>query len=333
MKNLICILLLLNFNAFAKEKNKTLDPLETFATKIAKANKLDKKAVLKTLKQAKKQQSIIDAMNRPAEKKKAWFEYRAIFLTEKRTKGGVKFWQEHKKTLTAVSKDTGVPIEIIVAIIGVETNYGGNKGSYRVLDALYTLAFHYPKRSKFFTSELEKFFVLTTKEKISTTKTLGSYAGAMGFGQFMPSSYLMYAIDYDKDGKRDLLDNIDDAIASVANYFKAHGWKKGQGIAYQGTTEKTFTKLAKQDLKPSKTVKQLKALGYISQQKLDDKEKVSLTQLQQKDKMEYWFALHNFYVITRYNHSEMYAMAVYQLSQEIKKLYFTLANSRLKDKK
>jgi len=318
MKKIVILLLIICFVTVAKEK---LSPVNAFSKKVAKENKLDEKVISGLLKQAKMQQSIIDAMNRPAEKKKAWYEYRAIFLKDKRIKGGIEFWQKHRKTLGIVSKDTGVPIEIIVAIIGVETNYGGNKGSYRVLDALYTLAFHYPKRSKFFTSELEKFFVLISKEKISATETLGSYAGAMGFGQFMPSSYLMYSIDFDKDGKRDLLNNIDDAIASVANYFKVHGWKKGKAVVLQAQSTKNSTKLAKQDLKPSKTVKQLKKLGYTVNQKLDDNVKVSFIQLQQKDNIEYWFALHNFYVITRYNHSEMYAMAVYQLANEIKKLH------------
>jgi len=313
------ILPLLFIVFIAQAKNSTPN-LEDFIASVAKNNNLDEKSIRHILKQADKKQSIIDAMNRPAEKKKQWHEYRNIFLKQKRMDEGVKFWTKHQKTLDAVSKKTGVPTEIIVAIIGVETNYGGNKGSYRVIDALYTLAFHYPKRSKFFTAELEKFLVLTTKEKISALETKGSYAGAMGFGQFMPSSYLMYAVDYDKDGQRDLLNNIDDAIASVANYFKAHGWKKGQSVVHKAHVDKQFTKLKKQKLKPSLTIKELSKMGYHTKIKLDDKVKVSLTQLQQKDHMDYWFALHNFYVITRYNHSEMYAMAVYQLAQEIKKL-------------
>ena len=295
--------------------------IENFISVTAKKHNLDEDSIRLILNHAQKKQSIIDAMNRPAEKKKQWHEYRNIFLKEKRIKQGAKFWKKHKETLKKVSKKTGVPAEIITAIIGVETNYGSNKGSYRVIDALYTLAFYYPKRAPFFTSELEKFLVLITQEKISALEAKGSYAGAMGYGQFMPSSYLMYAVDFDKDGDRDLLNNVDDAIASVANYFKAHGWKKGQAIVYKGKTDKRFTKLEKQELKPSLTVKQLKDMGYKSQHKLNNKTKVSLTQLQQKDHTEYWFALHNFYVITRYNHSEMYAMAVYQLSQEIKKAY------------
>jgi len=315
MKKIILILFLTSFGLSAKN---TVPNIDEFIKKTATNNKLDVKVVKAILEQAERKQSIIDAMNRPAEKKKQWHEYRNIFLKDKRIKEGVVFWKEHQEILQVVSKDTGVPIEIIVAIIGVETNYGGNKGSYRVIDALYTLAFHYPKRSTFFTKELEKFIVLTHKEKISALETKGSYAGAMGFGQFMPSSYLMYAVDYDKDGQRDLLNNIPDAIASVANYFKAHGWKPGEPVVYQAKTKKDFTKLKKQALKPSLSVSQLKEMGYTTKPKLEEDQMVSLTQLQQKDHMEYWFGMHNFYVITRYNHSEMYAMAVYQLSQEIK---------------
>jgi len=318
MKKILFILVTFSFISVAKNSTPNL---EEFIKNTAKNNNLDIVVVRNIVQEAEKKQSIIDAMNRPAEKKKQWHEYRNIFLKEKRIKQGVVFWEKHKALLETVSKESGVPIEIIVAIIGVETNYGGNKGSYRVLDALYTLAFHYPKRSPFFTKELEKFIVLTHKEKISAFETKGSYAGAMGFGQFMPSSYLMYAVDFDKDGQRDLLNNISDAIASVANYFKAHGWKKGQAVAYQAQTNKGFTSLKKQALKPSLTVQQLNNMGYKTTQNLKADEKVTLTQLQQKDRMEYWFGLHNFYVITRYNHSEMYAMAVYQLSLEIKNNY------------
>ena len=316
MKKLLLLIPFISVLSNAKVNQKTV---EDFIVNTAKNNNLNEQTVRTIVNQAKRQQSIIDAMNRPAEKKKQWHEYRNIFLKQKRIDGGVEFWNTHKTTLEKVSKESGVPIEIIVAIIGVETNYGGNMGSYRVIDALYTLAFDYPKRSPFFTKELEKFLVLTEKEKISATETKGSYAGAMGYGQFMPSSYLMYSLDHDKDGSRDLLNNIDDAIASVANYFKAHGWKKDQTVVLKASVESDFTKLKKQALKPSLNIKQLNKMGYKTKQKLDDKVMVSLTQLQQKDDMEYWFGMHNFYVITRYNHSEMYAMAVYQLSLEIAK--------------
>ncbi len=316
MKKFIVLLLLLSL--ITTHAHTEQDSIDAFIKNTAVKNQLDEDKIRNIVTQAKRQQSIIDAMNRPAEKAKQWHEYRAIFLKQKRINEGVKFWQEHQEILTSVSKETGVPIEIIVAIIGVETNYGGNKGSYRVIDALFTLAFHYPKRSKFFTKELEKFLVLIEKEKISPLETKGSYAGAMGFGQFMPSSYLMYAVDHDKDGQRDLLNNIPDAIASVANYFKAHGWKAGHSVVHQAQVSKDFKVLKKQKLKPSLTVKQLNDMGYSVKEQLPINAKVTLTQLQQKDHKEYWFGMHNFYVITRYNHSDMYAMAVYQLAQEIK---------------
>lgn len=317
MKKFTVLLLLFIFvTAQANNEQQTID---AFIKNTAAKHQLNEDKIKGILGEAKRQQSIIDAMNRPAEKAKQWHEYRAIFLKQKRINEGVDFWLKHQEILSSVSKETGVPIEIIVAIIGVETNYGGNKGSYRVIDALYTLAFHYPKRSKFFTKELEKFLVLIEKEKISPLETKGSYAGAMGFGQFMPSSYLMYAVDHDKDGQRDLLNNIPDAIASVANYFKAHGWKAGQSVVHQAQVSENFTVLKKQKLKPSLTVKQLNDMGYTVKHELPMDAKVTLTQLQQKDHKEYWFGMHNFYVITRYNHSDMYAMAVYQLAQEIKK--------------
>jgi membrane-bound lytic murein transglycosylase B len=312
------LLLLITSIGFAKVESVDVD---NFVKKVSAKNNLNEQSVREILSHAQRQQSIIDAMNRPAEKQKKWFEYRAIFLKDKRINQGVNFWNKHKTTLTKVSNESGVPIEIIVAIIGVETYYGGNKGHYKVLDALYTLAFDYPKRSKFFTKELEQFLVLAEKENISATETQGSYAGAMGFGQFMPSSYLMYAKDYDLDGQRDLIDNIDDAIASVANYLKAHGWKNEQAIIYQASANKGFKPLKKQALKPSLTIKELKEMGYTTDQKLVDDEYITLIQLQQKNHKEYWFGLHNFYVITRYNHSEMYAMAVYQLALAIKSKY------------
>lgn len=312
------LLLLLSFFSFSIQAGSGKPDIDNFVKETASQYDLDEKFIKDILLQAKRQQSIIDAMNRPAEKKKKWFEYRKIFITDKRINKGVEFWNEHKETLNQVSKETGVPVEIIVAIIGVETYYGAIKGNYKVIDALYTLAFHYPKRSEFFTKELGKFMLLTNKEKISALETKGSYAGAMGFGQFMPSSYLQYAVDFDKDGQRDLINNIPDAIASVGNYLKSHGWEKNKPVAFIADAEKGHTSLKKQALKPSLTVKQLNDYGYKTEEKLDADEMISLTQLQQKNHMEYWFGLNNFYVITRYNHSEMYAMAVYQLAQKIK---------------
>lgn len=318
-KLFVCIFILISFSSQISAKvNPAL--VDSFVTKASKNLNMDPKKIRGILNTAQRQQSIIDAMNRPAERTLEWHEYRNIFLKQKRIDEGVEFWSEYSETLKKASKKTGVPEEIIVAIIGVETYYGKIMGNYKVLDALYTLSFDYPKRSKFFSKELEKYLQLLDTEKLSHQETKGSYAGAMGFGQFIPSSYLAYAVDGDGDGKRDLLNNKVDAIASVANYFKAHGWKSGEPVTLQAKTKKQFTTLKKQKLKPSKTVSELQDLGYFVSADLPKDEKVSLTQLEQKENTEYWYGLHNFYVITRYNHSHMYAMAVYQLSQEIKKL-------------
>jgi membrane-bound lytic murein transglycosylase B len=321
MKKIFALGILFSFTfiSFSEAKVNPED-VEKFIEKVTQKHGLDKNKVMDIIHQAKHQQSIIDAMNRPAERTLKWFEYRNIFLKQDRIEKGATFWKEHESILNDVSQETGVPIEIIVAIIGVETYYGKIMGNYKVLDALYTLSFDYPKRSKFFSGELEKFLILLDKENLSHENTKGSYAGAMGFGQFISSSYLAYAVDYDKDGKRDLLNNKADAIASVANYFKQHGWKNGQPVILKAKTKDGFTTLKKQELKPSLSVSELNDFGYFVEEKLNPKEMVSLTQLDQKDHKEYWFGLHNFYVITRYNHSEMYAMAVYQLAQEIKAL-------------
>lgn len=308
--------------AFMQNSVAKINPEEVskFIKKVSQKHQLDESKVAEIIGHAKHQQSIIDAMNRPAEKTLKWHEYRNIFLKPDRIQQGVDFWNQYADILTDVSEKTGVPEEIIVAIIGVETKYGKIKGSYKVLDALYTLSFDYPKRSQFFSKELEKYLLLLDKENLSYQDTKGSYAGAMGYGQFIPSSYMAYAVDYDNDGKRDLLNNPADAIASVANYFKEHGWKTNQPVVIQAQTAKGFKPLKKQKLKPSLTVAELKKLGYSVAKDLNPNEKVSLTQLDQKNHREYWFGLHNFYVITRYNHSHLYAMAVYQLAQEIKKL-------------
>ena len=313
------MIILSNVNAEASYWERPV--VKDFVSDMVKKHHFNKDELKDWFSESKKRQSIIDAMMRPAEKVKPWKDYRKIFLTDKRITKGVAFWQQNRELLEKAEAKFGVAAEIIVAIIGVETYYGRQSGRYPVIDALATLGFDYPPRAAFFKKELEQYLLLVRDENLDTKNTLGSYAGAMGYGQFMPSSYLMYSLDHDKDGSRDLLNNLGDAIASVANYFKAHGWKKDEVVVIQAQPNKKFTKLKKQALKPSLTVKQLNEMGYTTEKKLDKNAMVSLTQLQQKDSKEYWFGMHNFYVITRYNHSEMYAMAVYQLSQEILSSY------------
>jgi len=281
----------------------------------------DRQELLRVFAQARRKDSILEAIARPAEKTKPWYEYREIFLNEKREQQGVEFFNEHRATLLRAEREFGVPAEIIVAIIGVETYYGRVAGSYRVLDALSTLAFDYPPRSPFFTAELKDFLILTRDQGMDPTSLMGSYAGAMGYGQFIPSSYRNYAIDFDHDGKIDIWDNPVDAIGSVANYFKQHGWRQGEVVvaaadAAANTPDTIFVK-TRDDLKPQRTVAQFASDGLVARVKQDSNALATAMKFELKNGYEYWLGLHNFYVITRYNHSAMYAMSVYQLSQRL----------------
>lgn len=263
-------------------------------------------------------ESILEAISRPAEAK-PWHEYRPIFIQEARIRDGVKFWERHAETLQRAEQRFGVPAEIIIAIIGVETRYGRNTGRYRVLDALSTLAFEYPPRASFFRAELEQFLLMSREEGLDPLELKGSYAGAMGQPQFIASSYRSYAIDFNGDGRRDLLNDIDDVIGSVANYFKRHGWKSGEAIALRATASGgSIAEIVARGYKPSTPVRELRAHGVSYGGGLADETPAALLELEAKERNEYWVALHNFYVITRYNHSPLYAMAVYQLAQAIK---------------
>lgn len=265
------------------------------------------------------QPEIIEAISRPAEAK-PWYAYRAIFLTPQRIQGGVGFWRTHEAALAQAEQVYGVPAEIIVAIIGVETQYGGNTGKYRVLDALSTLAFDYPRRADYFRKELENYLLLTREEGIDPLSLKGSYAGAMGFGQFMPSSYRAYAVDFDGDRHRDLWSNPRDAIGSVANYLSRHRWQRGAPVAVPASVSGSQyqTLVTRKAEKPSTTVRALRQRGVIPQGTVSDEQPATLLELDGGSGPEYWLGFDNFYVITRYNLSPLYAMAVYQLSQEIR---------------
>ncbi|MFZ2311033.1 MAG: lytic murein transglycosylase B [Methylobacter sp.] len=247
-----------------------------------------------------------------------WYKYRKIFLTEARINSGVQFWRENEQALAAAEKQYGVPAEIIIAIIGVETLYGKNTGNHRVIDALSTLAFAYPPRSKFFLSELENYLLLCRDEHINPTDPTGSYAGAMGMPQFMPSSFRTYAIDFDNDNHRDIWHNKSDVIASIANYFAKHHWQAGQAIAVPVTAKgENYKSALNKDLKPNLSLTELESLNLTISRQLPLDSKVKLLSFEQQQGEELWAGLDNFYVITRYNHSPLYAMAVYQLSQSI----------------
>lgn len=270
---------------------------------------------------AERRQDIIDLMRRPAERRLNWHEYRKIFLDEQRIAGGVEFWQQNQATLERAEKEYGVAPEVIVAIIGVETRYGRVTGRHRVVDALMTLAFDYPPRASFFRKELTQFLLLAREEGKNPTSLTGSYAGAMGFGQFIPSSYRNYAVDFDRDGVRDIWQNRTDAIGSVANYFSRHGWLGAAQVTLpvqlKAETEQLLD-IANQSLKPTHSVAEMAEMGVIVDG-LDPEARVLLLRLLGGDKPEYWLGFDDFYVITRYNHSRLYAMAVYQLGQEILK--------------
>lgn len=270
----------------------------------------------------KKQEHLFAQLDRPAEKELDWYQYRPIFIKERRIELGVQFWREHRELLARVSETFGVPPEIIVAIIGVETFYGIHKGKDPVFDSLVTLAFDYPRRSAFFTTELREYLLLVKEQGFDARALRGSYAGAMGMPQFIASSYRAYAVDFDQDGQIDLFDSVADIAGSIANYFVKHGWERGGRIARpldlgEGSSIATL----EPGVKPGYKWLDLRRSGLSSQFEIGDETPVALVELKQADRFEYWAGFQNFYVITRYNHSELYAMAVYQLAKLISHQY------------
>ena len=298
-----------------------IDPkpaMQQFKTEMFNKHGFDKHYLDNLFAKIKLRDSIIKAISKPAEGK-PWHQYRNIFLTESRINGGVEFWNKHETTIQKVVEKYGVPAEIMIAILGVETRYGGNTGSYRVMDAISTLAFLYPKRSSFFLSELENFLLLAREEGVDPLSLNGSYAGAMGLPQFMPSSYRNYAVDFDGDHQRDIWSNPADTLASIANYFVKHGWQQDKAVAFKIAVDKnTATPFLNKDLKPQTQAEQLRIAGIQLDSTINQDELVKLLKYDLEDGDEYWVGLKNFYVITRYNHSALYALAVYQLSQEIR---------------
>ena len=291
--------------------------LDRFAADVAERNQLDVKQLRQWLAEARHQPSIIEAITRPAEAL-PWHRYRPIFLTEERIAQGAAFWNENAEMLERISREYGVPAQILVAIVGVETYYGRFKGKHRVLDALYTLGFDYPPRASFFQRELEQYLLLVQEERMDPLELTGSYAGAMGMPQFIASSYRSYAVDGDDDGRRDLFSSKADVLASVANYFKRHGWKAGEPVLFPAKVSgERWQPLVVKPLKPAHTVGELHAAGVASAAP-DAEAAARLLVLDGAKGDEYWLTLNNFYVITRYNHSPLYAMAVYQLSEEVR---------------
>lgn len=298
--------------------------VQDFIEAVANKHHLEKKQLTHWFNQYESSKDIIQRISKPAEKL-SWQQYKKIFLTQKRINAGVQFWKKHQASLNRAEKKFGVPPEIVVSILGVETFYGKQTGRYPVLQALSTLAFDYPPRAKFFKQELENFLVLTHENKLNPLALKGSYAGAMGTPQFIPSSYRSFAIDFANKGSVDL-NNTVNAIGSTANYLYAHGYKSNQAIVHQATVNgekhEKIKRATSKNSKPTLSLSNLASHGITpnntTKSKLTNK-KLSLIELEGKDKSkEYWLGENNFYVITRYNHSINYAMVVYQLAQSLK---------------
>ena len=294
--------------------------VQRFVAEMSANHGFDAAALDALFGRASRLDSVLAAISRPAEYK-PWHVYRPIFLTRERVNGGLAFWREHEATLAAAARSSGVPPEIIVAIIGVETSYGRNTGSYKVLDSLATLAFHYPKRAPFFRSELENFLLLTREEGMDPLQPTGSYAGAMGLPQFMPSSFRNYAVDFDQDGRRDIWRNPRDAIGSVGNYLNRHGWRAGEVIAMPAAQSAANASQVSDTVDLKRSVAEYAALGVHPIEALGPAANAAPAVLlgyeASSDATEYWLGFRNFYAITRYNRSPKYALAVVQLAEAI----------------
>ncbi len=301
-----------------------LDPeteIAPFVADMVSRHGFEREMLERTLGGVRVRPEILKAIARPAESLD-WYQYHPIFLTEARVAKGEEFWRAHADTLARASREYGVSPEIIVAIIGVETFYGTRKGKHLVLDSLATLAFRYPKRSKFFRTELEQFLILAQQESFDTPKVKGSYAGAIGIPQFISSSYRRYAVDFDGDGVRDLLNSEIDAIGSVANYLKVHGWQRDGAVALPASVSgDEYKALVKKGMKPHTPVSDMDNFGVVVLYAGENDSPGALIELTNRGDTEHWVGLQNFYAITRYNHSSLYAMAVFQLAREIRKRY------------
>jgi membrane-bound lytic murein transglycosylase B len=293
--------------------------VKEFIAHVAGTSAFSKHQLRKILKAAQSQPSIIEAMDRPAEKSKPWSEYRPIFLTERRIREGTDFWLAHRQALDQASIRSGVAPEYLAAILGVETYYGRLTGSYRVLDALATLAFDYPARAKFFRDELEQFLLLTRDSGLDPLSVKGSYAGAMGAPQFMPSNYRRYAVDAEADGHINLWTDWPDVCESVGNYLKEHGWNAGEPVLSEASVAPDKTSdLDGRTLALSETVGSLRTKGVNFDSTLAESAPALLIAVDDTDGTHWRVGYNNFYVITRYNHSALYAMAVFELAAAVK---------------
>lgn len=304
---------------FTEQRN-----VQDFIQMMVKKHGFKKQQLITLFSAVKIRPQVMKHINKPLEKE-AWHTYQMLFVNEWRIEHGVKFWNKHEATLRKAEKEYGVPAAIIVATIGIETKYGQRMGEYRVIDSLSNIAFSDSKRAPFFRKELEQFLLLAREQHFDPLKIVGSYAGAIGQPQFMPSSYRYYSINFSGSGQTDLINNTVDVIGSVANYYKMHGWKTSEPVAAQALMMgDRFDYLLRTDkIKPPFTITELSRYGVVPKYKMpasDASLKVKIVELQNRYNKEYWLAFHNFGVIKRYNPSDLYAMAVYQLSYYISSL-------------
>ena len=303
--------------AQAPVKIKLKSEVEKFISQMVRLHKFDESALRQMLSQVKSNENVVKAINAPATSK-PWYEFRNIFVTPTRTSGGVEFWNANSDQLKRARDTYGVPEEIIVAIIGVETIYGKRTGSFKVIEALYTLAFDMPERATYFRAELEQFLLLARENGMDPSMVKGSFAGAIGMPQFMPTSYRRFAVDFDSDGKIDLWESVPDIIGSVANYLQYFGWAAGQPIVVPARISGTeYKDIVEKGFKPHLTLAQMLPKGVEPTETVPSDLAAGLFALDIEQGQEYWLALNNFYVITRYNRSKNYAMAVYQLANAI----------------
>ncbi len=312
MKKLLSALLCLFLMKIAVAAD--LPAIPEFIDEMVAKHQFRRAELVELFARAEHRPDIIAAITKPATLK-PWPEYRAAFVNAKRVKLGVAFWAKYEKTLQRAEQEYGVPAEIIVAIIGVETIYGQNAGTFRTLDALTTLAFDYPRRAPFFRAELENYLLLARDQDFNLLGVKSSYAGALGIPQFMPSSYRNYAVDYNGNGKIDLLHEDMDAIGSVANYMKGYGWLANQPVASLANFN---VEVCVSDLKTPRSMAEWATLGIVPQLANGNYPAARISDFTLGEEKEFWLVFNNFEVITKYNNSDFYAMSVWQLAEAIK---------------
>ena len=307
--------------AHADEALVAREDVQSYIKTTAAAYQFSEEELTQTLSSATLKSNVLDILDRPSTAR-PWYTFRVNFINPARTLSGVRFWRENAIVLKAISERYGVEPEVIVAILGAETNYGKNTGSFHILDVLTTIAFNYPRRAEFFQKELTEFLLLAREEKEEPLSFKGSYAGAMGWPQFMPSSFRQYAVDYDQNGHRDIWAHPDDAMASVANYLKEHGWQKGKQAYTAVNIDADMSEVLGDKFNLHYSVGDLIKKGVVPLAEVDTDEKAVLFALETEPGFtSHYLGFNNFYVITRYNKSTLYATAVLQLAENIKTGY------------